>query len=323
MKASVFDPMMPAPAPPTIAPPLPPGARFAGHEVIALLHRGAHLDVYEAARGGERGALKVVRVAAPWEPAALARFRTEAEGAAALRHPHLVRVRAVGEEAGVPYLFADLLVGETLAAHLAARGPLPLVEAVDLLLPVMSALVLVRRRDVAHGEASAVNVFLTAGAGGAHPWLLDVGLVKAATFEDKRRDARSVGALLRAMLTGAEGTDAPTPEALRADFAASGLSPEAAATLARAFDDGAAATAPSVRQLGRALLPYASAAARSAWADDFRGSLLARGRDALVPRSASRALGLLVAFLLLVAGLWMVRAQLRAGMRTSVTDQRP
>lgn len=313
---------MPIPTPPTTTPPLAPGAHFAGHEVVALLHRGAHLDVYEATRGADRRALKLARTDASWQEATTVRFRNEAESAALLRHPHLVRIHEVGVEGAVPFVSADLLAGETLAARLAARGAIPLTEAVDLLLPVMSALVMVRTRNVAHGAADVGNVFLTAGERGPHPWLVDVGVLKTGPADDKRADARAVAALFHAMLAGAPRAGAWTPPALRDALVALRVPPEAAATFARAFDD-AAATSPSVRQLGRALLPVASAAARSAWSGDFTGSLLARGRRALVPRSAAQAFGLLLAFFVAIAGIWLIRAQVRPGMHMPFTERRP
>jgi serine/threonine protein kinase len=52
---------------------------------------------------GRRVALKVLPFAATMDPRRLQRFHNEARAAAALDHPHIVPVHAVGYERGVPY----------------------------------------------------------------------------------------------------------------------------------------------------------------------------------------------------------------------------
>lgn len=75
---------------------------------------------------GRKVALKLIRGGHLFFPGARARFRREAEAAARLQHPGIVRVHAVGEDQGLPYLVQELVAGCTLAevlAELHGRDP--------------------------------------------------------------------------------------------------------------------------------------------------------------------------------------------------------
>ena len=72
--------------------------------------------------------------------ATLARFRREAEIAAALQHPHIVEVFDYQvSESGSPYLVMELLEGEDLADRL-KRGRVPIVAALRIIAEMAEAL---------------------------------------------------------------------------------------------------------------------------------------------------------------------------------------
>ena len=79
--------------------------------------RGGMGVVYEAIQRSlnRRVALKVLPFAAVLDPRQLARFKNEAQAAAALSHPHIVPVYGVGCERGVHYYAMQLVQGQTLA----------------------------------------------------------------------------------------------------------------------------------------------------------------------------------------------------------------
>jgi serine/threonine protein kinase/Flp pilus assembly protein TadD len=91
--------------------------------------RGGMGVVYEAEQVslGRRVALKVLPFAATMDLRQLQRFHNEARAAAALDHPHIVHVHAVGCERGVHYYAMQFIEGQTLAALIAelrqAGGP--------------------------------------------------------------------------------------------------------------------------------------------------------------------------------------------------------
>lgn len=69
---------------------------------------------------GRRVAIKVLLDAS--DPAAASRFAAEAEAAAHLQHPAIVRVHAAGVDAGRPFIVMDLIEGESAQARLERAG---------------------------------------------------------------------------------------------------------------------------------------------------------------------------------------------------------
>jgi eukaryotic-like serine/threonine-protein kinase len=106
------------------------------------------------------------------------RLRVEARAAAKLVHPNIVRVFDVGDsETGEPFIVMELLDGESLRDIL-LRGPLPAVNAVQLLLPVAEALSLAHSRGVVHRDIKPDNVFIANVGETLQPKLLDFGIAK-------------------------------------------------------------------------------------------------------------------------------------------------
>src|SRR5262249_21799422 len=73
-----------------------------GYEVLGVLDQGGMGIVYKARqlRPNRVVAIKMIRAGAHAPPEQLARFRTEAEAAAQLRHPNIVPIYEVGECTG-------------------------------------------------------------------------------------------------------------------------------------------------------------------------------------------------------------------------------
>jgi serine/threonine protein kinase len=106
------------------------------------------------------------------------RLRVEARAAAKLVHPSIIRVFDVGDsEDGEPFIVMELLSGQSLG-ELLARGPLPAVNAVQLLLPIAEALSLAHSRGVVHRDLKPDNIFLAREGDALQPKLLDFGIAK-------------------------------------------------------------------------------------------------------------------------------------------------
>ena len=87
------------------------------YRILGEVGRGGMGIVYEAEQMslGRRVALKVLPFAAALQPRHLQRFKNEARAAAALDHPNIVSVHAVGCERGVHYYAMQFIEGQTFA----------------------------------------------------------------------------------------------------------------------------------------------------------------------------------------------------------------
>jgi eukaryotic-like serine/threonine-protein kinase len=155
------DATLPALAAQAARAPEPPAA-VGGYALLRPLGGGGMGTVYEAEeRGtGRRVALKLIRPEFADSPEAVERFRREGRLAGAVSHPRCVFVLAADEEAGQPYIVMELMPGSTLLDLVDRRGPLPVPEAVALILDVLDGLEEAHRCGVVHRDVKPSNCFL-------------------------------------------------------------------------------------------------------------------------------------------------------------------
>jgi serine/threonine protein kinase len=91
------------------------------YRILREVGRGGMGIVYEAEQLSlkRRVALKVLPFAAVLDSRQLQRFKNEAQAAAALRHPNIVQVFAIGCERGVHYYAMEYIEGQTVAEAIA------------------------------------------------------------------------------------------------------------------------------------------------------------------------------------------------------------
>jgi serine/threonine-protein kinase len=112
-------------------------------------------------------------------PAASARLLKEAQLAARLSHPSIVRIFDFGTtEDGDPYIVMELLRGESLADLVERKGRLPPVRAVQVILPVVAGLMAAHAKGVVHRDLKPDNIFLAEAPSGMTPKLVDFGIAK-------------------------------------------------------------------------------------------------------------------------------------------------
>jgi len=157
------------------------GTPVGEYEVVAQIGEGAMGTVYTAVHPliGKKVAIKVLKPELCANQASIDRFVQEAQAVNKIGHPNIVDVFSLGElEDGRAYFVMELLRGEDLKACL-ARGPLPLVEACDILDGVARALEAAHAKEIVHRDLKPDNVYLHQVEGGPlMVKLLDFGIAK-------------------------------------------------------------------------------------------------------------------------------------------------
>jgi TolB-like protein len=88
------------------------------------------------------------------------RLVREARAAASISHPNVCHNYELAEDGRELYLVMELLAGEPLADRM-ARGTVPLAEALQITLGILSALEALHGRGIGHRDLKPSNVFLT------------------------------------------------------------------------------------------------------------------------------------------------------------------
>jgi eukaryotic-like serine/threonine-protein kinase len=160
-------------------PELSPGTRLGKYEIVRRLGAGGMGAVYEGIHTeiGRRVAIKVLSAAIAATPGARVRFLREAQLTTKVRHPHIVDVTDIGNEAGQAYIVMELLQGEDLSQRL-ERGPLSPQELADYLLPVCAAVGAAHRAGITHRDLKPQNIFLARSALSLQLKVLDFGISK-------------------------------------------------------------------------------------------------------------------------------------------------
>jgi hypothetical protein len=156
-----------------------------GYHMLRLLGEGGMGQVWLADDEtlGRRVAIKTIAAAHAGEGGARTRFLREARVMATVEHPHVVRVYAYGDTAGLAYFVMEFVDGETLAARLRRTSGLPPAEALRITRQVALALASAWQRGVVHRDVKPSNVLLDAES---LVRVADFGLARAApTSQDQ------------------------------------------------------------------------------------------------------------------------------------------
>ncbi|MDR1768072.1 MAG: Stk1 family PASTA domain-containing Ser/Thr kinase [Propionibacteriaceae bacterium] len=198
------------------------------YRIERKIDRGGMATVYLATdqRLDRTVAVKIMHEDLNGDANFVARFDREARAAARLNHPNIVSVFDQGTDQGRPYIVMEYVDGKTLRKVMAAEGPLPPLRAVELMLPVASAVATAHEEGIIHRDIKPENVLISANG---QVKVADFGLARAVGTQsvaasssvvmgtlsylpaellekdrqgDERSDVYSMGVVLYEMLTG-------------------------------------------------------------------------------------------------------------------------
>jgi serine/threonine protein kinase len=152
---------IPARAPDSVVPPGGAGAAFGKYVLLAEIGRGGMGVVYRALQKdlNRPVALKMILAGGHAGSQELARFRTEAEAVARLRHPNIVHIYEVGEQDGLPFLSLEFVNGGSLDAQLDGT-PLLCRPAAELVATLARAIHHAHEHGVIHRDLKPANILL-------------------------------------------------------------------------------------------------------------------------------------------------------------------
>jgi Tfp pilus assembly protein PilF/tRNA A-37 threonylcarbamoyl transferase component Bud32 len=160
------------------------GAVLAGRfKVLSRLGRGGFGEVYEAFDHllDMKVALKTLRPQESADPGAREKLKKELKAAVQVQHSNVCRLidlfaPAAGECAPV-FFTMELLRGETLAERI-KRGPIPTVEALDIVKQLINGLAAAHEKGIVHRDLKPGNIMLAAASGAVRVVIMDFGLAR-------------------------------------------------------------------------------------------------------------------------------------------------
>ena len=163
-----------------------------------------------------------------------AKFRTEAQAAAALAHPNIVNVYDVGAQDDVHYIVMEYIEGITLKEYIERKGQISFKEATSIAIQVAKGIDAAHQHNIIHRDIKPQNIMIS---NEGKVKVTDFGIAKAATaqtvtsnvmgsvhyispeqarngYADFRSDIYSLGIVMYEMVTGRVPYDADTAVAV-------------------------------------------------------------------------------------------------------------
>jgi len=162
------------------------------YEVHAPLGEGGMATVFRGVDTvlGRPVAVKVLAPRYAKDATFVARFRREAQSAAAMNHPNVVNVYDTGSDRGVHYIVMELVEGRTLREVIREEGPLLPERAAEIAAAVCQALAFAHERGIVHRDVKPGNIMLTPTG---EVKVMDFGIARATSGEALTQTATVLG----------------------------------------------------------------------------------------------------------------------------------
>jgi serine/threonine protein kinase len=143
----------------------------------AVVYRGTDLKL------GRQVAIKVLPPELAFNDSVKTRFIREAQTAAGLSHPNIVPIYSVDEQGGIVYFVMGLVIGQSVASHLATDRQWPADRTERVLREVADALAYAHSRGVVHRDVKPDNILIERDTGRA--LVSDFGIARASEGESR------------------------------------------------------------------------------------------------------------------------------------------
>jgi len=152
------------------------GSLIARYRVLNKIGAGGMGEVYLAQDEslGRKVAIKVLPESFTQDADRVRRFEQEARSASALNHPNIITIYEVGKHDGTHFIATEFIEGETLRQQMNSQKP-DLVESLDVVIQVASALQAAHSVGIAHRDIKPENIMLRPDG---YVKILDFGLAK-------------------------------------------------------------------------------------------------------------------------------------------------
>lgn len=141
--------------------------RLLGSGAVGVVYRGVQIST------GRAVAVKFLGRVDDSE--ALVRFQREGAALSKVRHPAVVQVFDVDQEAGHPYLLLELVDGESLRSMITRDAPLNPMRVLSMMKPILAGLQACHDLDIVHRDLKPENIILTKDG---RPKIADFGLAR-------------------------------------------------------------------------------------------------------------------------------------------------
>jgi serine/threonine protein kinase len=138
------------------------GALIGRYRLVERIGGGVMTHVFTAYDEGadQTVALKFIAAEMQDEPETRERFYREARITAAIRHPNIVSVLDVGDDAGRPFIVMELLKGLPLGEYLEANSPVDTRTLLDLIIQLYQGLQAAHEHGAVHRDVKPSNCFV-------------------------------------------------------------------------------------------------------------------------------------------------------------------